>query len=134
MKRQQTIRIKISCLIPLKIKKYVSKCIICCSRDWRFKGKECSSFIDFDWSVSKMGELILTSGPPTDIEVMREGKIRNRYNQVPYLTRNTIWESDKNKRKHNTQESQEISPIPSGDYKDARYRQYSITKIHMEHE
>ena len=32
-------------------------------------------------------------------------KIRNRYNQVPHLTRETIWESDKNTRKHHTQEN-----------------------------
>ena len=29
------------------------------------------------------------------------GKIRNRYNQVPNLTQDTTWESDKNTRKHN---------------------------------
>ena len=37
------------------------------------------------------------------IKVERKAKIRNQYNQVPHLTRDTIklWESDKN-RKHNT--------------------------------
>ena len=29
-----------------------------------------------------------------------KAKIWNRYNYVPYLTQNTIWESDKNTRKH----------------------------------
>ena len=29
----------------------------------------------------------------------------------PHLTRDTIWESDRNKRKHDTQESQEVSPF-----------------------
>ena len=56
-------------------------------------------------------------------------KIRNRYIQVPYMTQNTRWESDKNTRKHNTQESQEVSPFPAKDHKAARIRQDSITKI-----
>ena len=43
--------------------------------------------------------------------------IRNRYNQVPYLTKNTIWESDKNTRKHHAQESQEVSPFHADDHK-----------------
>ena len=30
-----------------------------------------------------------------DFIVERKAKIRNRYDQVSYLTRNTIWESDK---------------------------------------
>ena len=38
-----------------------------------------------------------------------KAKIRNQYNQVPQLTRDTIWESDKNTIKHNTQEIQEVS-------------------------
>ena len=33
-----------------------------------------------------------------------------------------IWESDKNTRKHNTQESQEVNPFPAGDHKAARNR------------
>ena len=31
-----------------------------------------------------------------------EGKDRNRYNQVPHLTQDTIWESDKNTHKNIT--------------------------------
>ena len=42
-------------------------------------------------------------------KVERKAKIRNRYNQVPYLTWNTIWGSDKNTRKYYTQECQEVS-------------------------
>ena len=30
------------------------------------------------------------------IKVRKKAKIRNRYNQVPHLTQDTIWESDKN--------------------------------------
>ena len=29
--------------------------------------------------------------------MVKKAKIRNRYNQVPHLTRDTIWESEKNK-------------------------------------
>ena len=53
---------------------------------------------------------------------------RMRYNQVPHLTRDTIWESDKNTRKINTEEMQIASPFSVGDYKYARDRQDNITK------
>ena len=33
------------------------------------------------------------------IKVSKKAKIRNRYNQVPHLTHDTTWESDKNTRK-----------------------------------
>ena len=39
------------------------------------------------------------------------------------LTENSIWENNKNTRKHHTQESQEVSPFPAGDHKTARNRQ-----------
>ena len=58
--------------------------------------------------------------------------MRNQHNQVPYLTRNTSWESDKNTKKHNTQENEEDSPFPEGDHRAASNRQDdSITKINM---
>ena len=34
--------------------------------------------------------------------------------QIPHLTRDTIWEKDKNTRTHNKQERQEVSPVPDG--------------------
>ena len=34
----------------------------------------------------------------------QEAKIRNRYNQVPHLTQNTTWESDKITIKHHIQD------------------------------
>ena len=49
----------------------------------------------------------------------KEAKIRNQYNQVPHLTQDTTWESDKNTIKHNIQESQEVSPFPAGDHEAA---------------
>ena len=57
------------------------------------------------------------------MKVESKAKIRNRYNKDPYLTWNTIWESDRNTRKHNTQESQEVSPFPAGDHKKQVSRQ-----------
>ena len=34
------------------------------------------------------------------IDVRKVAKIRNRYNQVPHMTKDTAWESDKNIIKH----------------------------------
>ena len=65
--------------------------------------------------------------------VRKNAKIRNRYNQVPHLTQETIWVSDKNTRKRHTQESQEISPFPACDHKAARNRQNSIIKTYVKH-
>ena len=56
-------------------------------------------------------------------KVSKEAKINNWYHQVPHLTQDTIWESDKNTIKHHTQESQEVSP---GDHKAAMNRQESM--------
>ena len=62
------------------------------------------------------------------MKVRKKAKIRNRYNQVPHLTQDTILESDKNTRKHHTQESQEFNPFPTGDHKVARNRNDSMAK------
>ena len=43
----------------------------------------------------------------------------------------TVWESDKNTRKHNTHASQEVSPLKAGDHKAVRNREDSITKTYM---
>ena len=56
-------------------------------------------------------------------KVRKKANIRNRYNQVPHLTRDTIWENDKKTRKLHKQESQEVSHFPAGDHKAARNRQ-----------
>ena len=50
-------------------------------------------------------------------KVSRKAKIRNQYNQVPYLTQDITWESDKNIRELHIQASQEVSPFPAGDHK-----------------
>ena len=61
------------------------------------------------------------------VQSNKKAKIRNRYNQVLHLTQDTTWESDKNTRKHNIQESQETSPFSAGDHKAAMNRQDSMT-------
>ena len=57
------------------------------------------------------------------IKVTEKTKIRDLNNKIPSLTQ----ESDKNAWKHHTQESQEVSPFPGGDYKAARNRHDSVT-------
>ena len=55
-------------------------------------------------------------------KVKKKAKARNRYNQVPHMTLDTVWEGDINTRKHHIQRSQEVSPCPIGDHKTARKR------------
>ena len=50
------------------------------------------------------------------IKVSKGAKIRNRYNQVPHLTQNTNWKVT-NSQLDTTNESQEVSHFPAGDYK-----------------
>ena len=61
-------------------------------------------------------------------KVRKKAKIRYRYQQIPHLTQDTIWKSDKNTRKHHTQESQEVCPFPAGDHKTAINRIDSTTE------
>ena len=51
------------------------------------------------------------------LKVKKKAKTRNQFNQVPNLTRVTIWESGKHTRKYHTQEWQEVSHLPAGDHK-----------------
>ena len=81
--------------------------------------------IYFDYMVSQLY--------PPDLQlnkakVRKKAKFRNRYNQVPHLTWDTIWKSDKNTRKHHTQESQEVNPFLVGDHEAARNKQDRIAK------
>ena len=50
------------------------------------------------------------------IKVSKGAKIRNRYNQVPHLTQNTIGKVT-NSHLDTTNESKEVSPFPAGDHK-----------------
>ena len=65
------------------------------------------------------------------INVKNKAKIRNRYYQVPHLTRDTIWESDENIRKHHTQDYQEVSPFSAGDHNVAMNRQDRIIETNV---
>ena len=47
------------------------------------------------------------------IKVRKKAKIRNLYNQVPHLTKDTVLESDKSTRKRHLEESQENMPFPN---------------------
>ena len=67
-------------------------------------------------SVLALVEYILHNISVSIILVSKEAKIRNRNNQVPHLTQDTTWESDKDIIKHNVQVSQEASPFPAGDH------------------
>ena len=58
-------------------------------------------------------------------KVRKTAKIRKRYNQVPHLTKNTTWESNKNTI-NIINKSQEVSPFPAGDHKAAMNRQESM--------
>ena len=49
------------------------------------------------------------------VKVSKGSKLRNRYNQVPHLTKDTIGKV-KISQLDNTNESQEVSPFPAGDH------------------
>ena len=50
------------------------------------------------------------------LKVSKGAKIRNRYNQVPHLTQGTNGKVT-NSQLDTTNESQEVSPFPTGDHK-----------------
>ena len=50
------------------------------------------------------------------VKVSKGAKIRNRYNQVPHLTQDTNGRVV-NSQLDTTNESQEVSPFPTGDHK-----------------
>ena len=47
---------------------------------------------------------------------------------IDTIKEDTTWESDKNTKKHHTQESQDVSSFPAGNHKAAMNRQESMTK------
>ena len=65
-------------------------------------------------------------------KVYRKAKIRNQYNRASHLTWEPICGCDKNTRKDNTQEIQEVSPFSFGIHKHAMDRQDSKTKTHIQ--
>ena len=54
---------------------------------------------------------------------IKKAKTRNQYNQVAHPTLDSIWKSDENTRKLNTQESQEVKPFTADDHKNSEYDQ-----------
>ena len=50
------------------------------------------------------------------LKARKGAKIRNRYNQVPHLTQDTNGKVS-NSQLDTTNESQEVSPFPTGDHK-----------------
>ena len=58
---------------------------------------------------------------PSLLKVRKVAKIRNRYNQVPHLTQDTTWESDKNQINIKTRDKR------LGDHKPAMNRRESMT-------
>ena len=57
--------------------------------------------------------------------VRKTAKIRKRYNQVPHLTQDTTWESNKNTI-NITNKGQVDRPFPAGDHKAAMNRRESM--------
>ena len=76
--------------------------------------------------VTQLLLLSVTFIPYSLMKVRKTARIRNRYNQVPYLTQDTKWESKKITI-NITNESQEVSRLPSGDHKAAINRRESMT-------
>ena len=68
------------------------------------------------------------------LKVWKKTKIRIWYNQVPHLTQDTKWESDKNTRKHHIQESKWVSPFPTGGHKAATNRHLVLAKTDTNNE
>ena len=79
--------------------------------------------ITWQWLYHEVIKLFKLNTPGHEIatatKVRTKSEIRNRYNQLPRLTQDTVWKTDKNTRKHHIQESQEVSPFPAGDHRAA---------------
>ena len=58
---------------------------------------------------------------------MEKGRDQESIHQVPQPIQDTVWESNKYTTKRHIQ-SQDISPFPAGDHKDARHRQDTMAK------
>ena len=61
-------------------------------------------------------------------KVRKAAKIWKQYNQVPHLTQDTTWESNKNTI-NITNKSQEVSPFPADDRMAAMNRRKSMRNI-----
>ena len=54
--------------------------------------------------------LVMTVTPFVICKVRKAAEIRNRYNQVPHLTKDTTWESDITTIKHHKQRARRSAP------------------------
>ena len=63
-------------------------------------------------------------------KVIKTARIRNRYNQVPHLSQDCKWKSNKTTM-NITNKSKEVSPFPSGDHKAAMNRRESMTNTRL---
>ena len=82
----------------------------------------------------KARQYILFTSVDVAFRSKEKAKARNRYNQVPNLTRDAIWESDKNKESSHIREprGQPFSKqVPTSSHKTARNRQDSIIKANV---
>ena len=61
-------------------------------------------------------------------KVRKKAKISNRCNQLPHLTQDTDWESDKNTREHHIQGTPEVSPFLTGHHRATRKRHHRMAK------
>ena len=71
----------------------------------------------------------------SNLKVSKGVKIRNRNNQVPHLTKDTNGKVT-NSQLDTTDESQEVSPFPTGDHKahtNRRAQRHSKRKTELEH-
>ena len=59
------------------------------------------------------------------VKSKKDCKDQESYNQVPHLTQDTTWKSDKITIRHH-QQDQEVSPFPAGDHKAAMNRRESM--------
>ena len=84
------------------------------------------------WSIvyTEGSQVIISAAFHLGFKVRKTARIRNRYNQVPHLSQDTKWES--NKITINiTNKSQEVSHFPSGDHKAATNRLESMTSTRL---
>ena len=73
----------------------------------------------FNWSAAYalcVLKLQYNQNCPFLVQISKGAKIRNRYNQVPHLTQENNGKVT-NSQLDTTNESQEVSPFPAGDYK-----------------
>ena len=111
----------VRCIIPIKALRYVYVTQVNRTDPGKTPQK----------AMSELGTHCLFTGISNwkyarSIKVRKVAKIRNRYNQVPHLTQDTTWESDKNAIKHHKQEPRS-QPFPADDHKTAMNRRESMT-------